>query len=407
MAMPGYDLPPELAAQQKSIDSRRRIAELMMKMGQQPVQSSNPSSPVSWTQGAAQMLNAYLGARGVRQADQGDASLGQQYQKGLAEEVQRIADMRRGVAPTMDAADNVQDPGTPGDAQGAVRAALMSQYGPVREMGKLDFQSDMRSREAREAQAARLHERQLTLEASAQNAALDRTAREAAAQEANDIKLQIAELRADSGGSGGNPYFTPIYTPQGVMSFDNRKGTAGTLTVDGKPIVRSADDPNLQGRLAGAKATGKATAEREFNMAGIGGVIKQAEDLMTGKVKPTGSSVGSLVDTVGGFFGMSPAGAKEAQTLKSVAGALISKMPRMEGPQSDRDTQLYREMAAEVGNDTVPVERRLAALQAVKNLWMKYEKSNPDAFEAGPDDAPLTAEEQAELDRLRAKHGRR
>jgi hypothetical protein len=40
-------------------------------------------------------------------------------------------------------------------------------------------------------------------------------------------------------------------------------------------------------------------------------------------------------------------------------------------------------MAAMVGDDTVPVDRRQAALKVVKDLWQKYEKLNPDAFAPG------------------------
>jgi hypothetical protein len=365
---------------------------MLIQRGMTPVQSTNPRSPVSWTQGLAQMIAAYKGGQGLQEVEQGQAALGQQYQKGLADEVKRISELRQGrtILPDPQEVEQSADQGTPeprvgstGDPRAAVMAALTSSYGPVREMGKLDFQGDLKERENAAARLARLEERSLILDANARNEQLDRESKERIANENNAVKQEIAELKSFMQGGGASPYFTPVYTPQGVMAFDNRKGSMAPLSVNGQPVVRSADDPNLQGRLAGAKAKGKATAEREFNMAGIGGVIKQAEDLLTGEVKPTGSGVGSLVDTVGGFFGMSPSGAKEAQTLKSVAGALTSKMPRMEGPQSDRDTQLYREMAAEVGNDTVPVARRVAALQAVKNLWLKYEKQNPDAFGGG------------------------
>jgi hypothetical protein len=130
--------------------------------------------------------------------------------------------------------------------------------------------------------------------------------------------------------------------------------------------------------------------KRRRNMAGLGDAIQQAEDLLDGvermpdgtvkpRNKPTGSGVGTAVDTVAGVFGFSPAGSTEAQRLKAIGGALTSKMPRMEGPQSDKDTQLYKEMAAEVGNSNLPVARRKEALKVVKELWLKYE---------GPQTAP-------------------
>ena len=47
-------------------------------------------------------------------------------------------------------------------------------------------------------------------------------------------------------------------------------------------------------------------------------------------------------------------------------------MPRMEGPQSDKDTALYRQMAGQIGDSTVPTSTRKAALGTIKNLHQKY-----------------------------------
>ncbi len=140
--------------------------------------------------------------------------------------------------------------------------------------------------------------------------------------------------------------------------------------------MRATDSPRLQGEISGAKVKGEAGAKREVNMTGLGDTISQAEDILAGKTgaKPTGSALGTGIDAAAGWVGMNPSGATEAQTLKALAGALTSKMPRMEGPQSDKDVQLYREMAADVGNPMLPVQRRVAALSTVKGLYSKYEK---------------------------------
>lgn len=403
MAITGNELPPELAAEQRSIANRRRIAEMMMAQGQKAVQSSHPSAPVSWTQGLAQIANAYLGGRGTRQADQAEAALGQQYQKGLAAEVERIAALRQGqpIQPDPQEIEQSADQGTPaprvgstGDPRAAVMAALTSQYAPVREMGKLDFQGDLKERENAAARASRLEERLMILDANSRNDALDRESKERIAKESNDIKLEIAELKSFLQGGGGNPYFTALPTKDGFISFDNRKGTAAPLVVGGRQAVRSTDDPGLQGDIAGAKAGGAARAKRSFNMAGIGQVIQKAEDILSGKdgrPLPTGSGIGTAVDIAAGIFGASPEGAVEAQDMKAVGAALTSKMPRMEGPQSDRDTVQYREMAAMVGDSTVPIERRKSALKAVKELWAKYEHLNPEAFVGDAPGAPGAA----------------
>lgn len=169
-------------------------------------------------------------------------------------------------------------------------------------------------------------------------------------------------------------YYTPIPTVDGLASFNNRTGQL-TPIGNGK-IMKPSDSPELQGRITAAKTTGEATAKRTMNISGLDATITAANDILTGKTGnlPTGSSIGTAVDTIGGVFGVNPKGATEATKLKALAGALTAKMPRMEGPQSDKDVQLYREMAADVGNSMLPRERRIAALQVVRSLFAKYEQ---------------------------------
>jgi hypothetical protein len=90
------------------------------------------------------------------------------------------------------------------------------------------------------------------------------------------------------------------------------------------------------------------------------------------------------VDMAGRLIGYAPPGAREAAQLEAVGGALVAKMPRMEGPQSDFDVQNYRAMAGQVGDKTLPIATRKAALDEVKRLWAKYDKEPQPA--GGVDD---------------------
>jgi hypothetical protein len=56
----------------------------------------------------------------------------------------------------------------------------------------------------------------------------------------------------------------------------------------------------------------------------------------------------------------------------------------MEGPQSNADVQLYREMAAKVGDRTVPAVERQAALRTLKGLQEKYREQNQQKLEGAP-----------------------
>jgi len=91
---------------------------------------------------------------------------------------------------------------------------------------------------------------------------------------------------------------------------------------------------------------------------------------------PTQSYGGMALNALGGIIGKTPAGAAEADRLKVIGGAMVMAMPRMEGPQSDADVKLYREMAGRVGDETIPIERRLASLNEVEKLYSKYNKNS-------------------------------
>jgi hypothetical protein len=122
------------------------------------------------------------------------------------------------------------------------------------------------------------------------------------------------------------------------------------------------------------KKAGEMEAKRDFNMRGIGEIIEQAETILVSG-KPTASMVGAAQDWMGSIVGYSPDGSRESEQLKAIGGALVARMPRMEGPQSDRDVSMYREMAGQIGDNTIPIARRLAALESVKSLWAKYDKA--------------------------------
>lgn len=87
-----------------------------------------------------------------------------------------------------------------------------------------------------------------------------------------------------------------------------------------------------------------------------------AKDLLP---KATGSGFGAMRDKGAALFGTTTEGAQNAAKLKVIAGKLVAAVPKFSGPQSDKDVQLYREMAGQVGDDTLPYETRQAALETV------------------------------------------
>lgn len=83
---------------------------------------------------------------------------------------------------------------------------------------------------------------------------------------------------------------------------------------------------------------------------------------------PTNSGIGAMIDSGAAMFGRSTQGAVAAQQLKALGGWLVANVPRMEGPQSNFDVANYQVMAADVANDRLPLDRRMAALQSIKQM---------------------------------------
>ena len=174
-------------------------------------------------------------------------------------------------------------------------------------------------------------------------------------------------------------YFTFIPTAKGIYKGDARTGDLSLAPIGGvpqtRPVLTPTTDPSLKEEMARAEMAGQSEAKRTFNMTGIGSIIDEARTVLKTD-KPTASGAGTAWDTVAGWAGITAEGASEADKMRAIGGALVAKMPRMEGPQSDFDVENYKQMAGEIGNSNLPIERRMAALDQVEKIWRKYEHLN-------------------------------
>lgn len=120
--------------------------------------------------------------------------------------------------------------------------------------------------------------------------------------------------------------------------------------------------------------------KKEIQAGNALGIIQEARKLLD---KGTGSYVGAGVDQAARAVGMATGGAVATAQLKALEGALMMAQPRMEGPQSNLDVSLYRQMAAQIGDPTVPAEMKKAALDSVEALHRKYAPNAPKAEQSG------------------------
>ncbi len=225
------------------------------------------------------------------------------------------------------------------------------------------------------------------------------------ANDAARLNISAQQLFFDTGiKAGGGSFVNPLAQPPAqpnvapnalpvVPTQPNaqRPPVAGAVPTSAPPPVAGAYTPLSQlspkAQQQMAMEAMQAQQKKERGMQGIGETIDQAKNILQGKtfnekgeqVKaplPTQSYGGVATDFVSGIFGGSPKGSAEADRLKVLGGSLVMAMPRMEGPQSDRDVSLYREMAGQVGDSTLSVARRLAALDQVEKLYRKYDKTS-------------------------------
>lgn len=158
------------------------------------------------------------------------------------------------------------------------------------------------------------------------------------------------------GGVGGNVQATPLSTlPQVAQSAETVKQAEGRGTEVGQ----------TQGKITGGILT------KGSNATSVLGMLGEADKLIN---EATGSSGGALVDKGAAVFGSSTKGAQAIARLKVIQAGLMLNMPRMEGPQSDRDVQLYREAAASLGEPNVPRDTKKAALEQIRILQQKYQQ---------------------------------
>lgn len=173
------------------------------------------------------------------------------------------------------------------------------------------------------------------------------------------------------------------------------KGLLGSVSINGATMPAGAARPFLaefgktvagtvpvtvEGRTVPAS---QAEAEAKKGPAGrnVLSILDEIEPLdESGKPVPgkslleqsTGSGVGAGIDWTARQFGIVTPGAEASAKLKPYEAMLVSAMPRMEGPQSDRDVQLYREAAGQVADPTIPPELRRAAMGSIRAIYSKY-----------------------------------
>lgn len=204
------------------------------------------------------------------------------------------------------------------------------------------------------------------------------------------VRTAPSQFRPTAG--GGVVALDPLNpaNPQTVISDQ-----AGTDAAAAR--AQAEADAKARGEASG-KAEG-AILSRATNAQGINDILDIADPLID---EATGSGSGAIRDKLAAFFGESTEGDQAIGQLRVLQAAMMLAMPRMEGPQSDRDVILYQQAAAELGDPNVPRERKKAAVSTIRELQKKYMEragtaQETPAAEGLPDFSKMSVEELRRL----------
>lgn len=219
---------------------------------------------------------------------------------------------------------------------------------------------------------------------------------QAAMREQGDTQragLQVSATTAEGAANRQNDLMRTLVTERGNNTRTGISALAATEAArlkaqqEGKapPGYRFTANGNMEA-IPGGPADlrqNKEGVQQGKDTQDIFSILNEARPLMA---NATGSYGGVALDKVAQTFGAATDGAKATAQLQALQGALVSKMPKMSGPQSDKDVQLYREMAGQIGDPTIPREQRKAAMDTIESLNIKYLPAVTDA--AGYDAVP-------------------
>jgi hypothetical protein len=185
-------------------------------------------------------------------------------------------------------------------------------------------------------------------------------------EEAQRIRVALASRPPAQPAQPVAPTITTVEDPTNPGKF---------LQVDAR--VYRGGGANAPGVIGGARpsAAAEKTATQRAQMSkDLGFAITQLSDITKdgGLIdQSTGSGAGRLADVSAGFFGKATEGAIAIGKIAPIADLVLKMVPRFEGPQSNKDTQSYKEAAGQLADATLPTKIRKEAGKTVLRLMQE------------------------------------
>lgn len=146
-----------------------------------------------------------------------------------------------------------------------------------------------------------------------------------------------------------------------------QKGDGTFMLIDkGTGQIRPAT--TAEGSQIQGGTLAEAAVKNQKNMGKLGDLITQARQILP---NATASGLGAKRDEANRFFGRTTPEAQNAAKLSAIGGNMLMMMPRMEGPQSDKDVENYKLMVGKIGDPTIPAAERSAAMDALEEIVVR------------------------------------
>jgi hypothetical protein len=145
------------------------------------------------------------------------------------------------------------------------------------------------------------------------------------------------------------------------------------LVAAGQADARADRRATIQAALDGKSASESASQAKERQE--IAEQARNAQERMellnsamqAGKTA-TGSGAGAVADKLASIVGWSTEGARGAAKLKAYQAQLLTLTPKLGGATSDADVRNYREAVGQIGDETLPMATRQAAMDTVQTI---------------------------------------
>ncbi|EMA4665756.1 hypothetical protein RGN35_002122 [Acinetobacter baumannii] len=161
--------------------------------------------------------------------------------------------------------------------------------------------------------------------------------------------------------------------------------------------VRISDERGspIQVQPKGSNSTVTSQNEEKQRISRVNAVLDEIQGILP---QATASYAGRGIDLLARGVGLATPGDVATGKLGTLGGQLVALMPKMSGPQSDKDVAMYKQMAGQLDDPTIPLQVRQAALETIRSLNNKYAEMNSQRPSTVPyrNNAPANTQPQSQ-----------